>query len=284
MTSPGMPFVVGSPRSGTTLLRLMLDAHPDVAIPPETPFYPAFLAVDSDRPDWLEASLATITASPVWNHYGLDRGAFEARIRSAAPAGRGDILRAFYREYAARFGCARSGDKFPGNAVNMRRISALLPEARFIHIVRDGRDVAVSLRQTWFRPAGDYASCIALWADHIRAAREQVAPALPYLEVRYERLVREPEPALRRICSFLDLPFHSAMLHHHERAQERQAEIGDLVIEGLRYDKGRIAELMHTDRPPFATSIGRWRAAMSIADVVACERAAGDLLDDLGYR
>ena len=279
-----MPFVVGSPRSGTTLLRLMLDAHPELAIPAETHFYHAVLAVDPARADWLDAALAAITQSHTWGDYGMDAAAFEAAARAAQPAGVGDVLRAFYRTYAARFGKSRWGDKWPGNANHMRAIARQLPEARFIHIIRDGRDVAASLRQWWFRPADSYEACIELWAARVRAAREQ-GPHVAYREVRYETLVREPRAVLEELCSFIEIPYDAAMLRYHERAQARHDEVRDWEFQGRHIPRADlVGPHAGTHRPLTQEPIGRWRAVMTPADLADCERVAGELLAELGYR
>ena len=88
----------------------------------------------------------------------------------------------------------------------------MLPEAHVVHLIRDGRDVALSLRATWFAPAEDLAALARHWAEQIRSARRQVAGRDCYTEVRYEDLVAEPEETLRRICADLDLDFDPAML------------------------------------------------------------------------
>jgi hypothetical protein len=116
--------------------------------------------------------------------------------------------------------------------VNIARIGELLAEARFIHIIRDGRDVATSLRETWFRPGDSFEACIELWASMVREGRRQ-ASAVPgrYIEVRYERLVREPRAVLHELCDFIGLRYDEAMLRFHERARERHAESGTSYAE-----------------------------------------------------
>lgn len=279
------PFIVGVPRSGTTLLRVMLDAHPEIAIPAETHFYPALLAVDAQSDGWLDAALAALTTSHTWGDYRLDAGEFERAVRGASVRGPGDVLRLFYRSYAARFDKPRWGDKFPGNALHMTRIARLLPEARFVHIIRDGRDVAASLRGKWWRPGDDtHAACIALWAERIRATRAQAA-AVPYLEVRYESLVREPRATLAQLCAFLELPYHEAMLGYARRALERHDEVSDWYFEGRFVPRTQVvASFANTGQPLTDEPIGRWRTAMSAADAAACEEVAGDLLSELEYR
>jgi hypothetical protein len=276
------PFVVGAPRSGTTLLRLMLDAHREIAIPAETHFYPAVLAVDRTRADWLEAVLAAMTESHTWLDYGMDAAAFARDVCTAQPAGPGDVLRTFYRAYAARFEKTSWGDKWPGNVLSMEEIASLLPEARFVHIIRDGRDVAASLRELWFRPGETYEDCIELWAGRIRAARAQAATGLPYVEVRYESLVAEPRAQLERLCDFIE--FDDAMLSYHERSRARLDEIRDWNFGGRIVSRDELIGIhRHTHDAPSPDRIGQWKTVMSSEDVHACDLAAGGLLQELGY-
>lgn len=143
------PVLVGVPRSGTTLLRLMLDAHPQLAIPPETGFLmnPLDAAVG---PEALAKQICQFpSAAPAWADYGLEAAIFRAAAAQLSPQAEvGDVLRLFYRLYAERFTKPRSGDKTPGYLGLMPLVAKVLPEAHFIHIIRDGRDVALSWRKT----------------------------------------------------------------------------------------------------------------------------------------
>src|SRR2546425_6282923 len=134
---------------------------------------------------------------------------------------------AFTRLYALRFAKPRWGDKTPGYVKHTRAVQDLLPEARFIHIIRDGRDVAVSLIEEW-RASGRVMSVTRAaerWVSKISVGREQARELRFYLEVRYEDLVLDSESVLRRICDFIDLPWHPDMLEYHRSAPERVAEL-----------------------------------------------------------
>ena len=112
-------------------------------------------------------------------------------------------LRAFYRGYAAARGKPRFGDKTPGHVADMDVLSRVLPEARFVHIIRDGRDVAASLRGLPIAPGdGGIAAIAAAWRDTIWRARRAAAHLPHYTEVRYEALVSEPEGVLRELVRF----------------------------------------------------------------------------------
>lgn len=223
MPSP-FPMVVGVPRSGTTLLRLMLDAHPQLAIPPETGFLMGSLGATAN-PEAIARQICQFPeAAPAWADYALQAHAFvDAAARLEAGAGVGDVLRLFYRLYAQRFGKPRSGDKTPGYLGLMPRVVETLPEAHFIHIIRDGRDVALSWRNTWFAPSQSIAVLVEEWARQINQAR-QAASALNYLEIRYDQLLTNTADCLRRICAFIDLPYDAIMLDYHLHATSRLDE------------------------------------------------------------
>lgn len=287
---PPMPIVVGAPRSGTTLLRLMLDAHPALAIPPETGFLRDAARLAAGDASARGALFASITQhppeAPNWPDFGLEAAALHAALAAIDTFDVAEGVRAFYRLYAARFGKARYGDKTPLYCLHLPEIEALLPEAHFIHLVRDGRDVALSLRENWFAPARDLAGLARHWTQWVSRARSDGAERRRYLEVRYEELVEKPQTVLERICAFLALPFDAAMLRHHERAAERLAEHG----ERLRSD-GSVA-LSKTERarqqqralgPPDRTRIQAWRHAMTRDERAGFESVAGPLLRELGY-
>src|SRR5438552_14137884 len=108
---PPAPFVVGVARSGTTLLRVMLDAHPDLAIPHETHFLPSVLALGSDASR--SEVFRVVAGCETWPDLALDAGDYRGAIETIDPFDAGEALRAFYRLYAARFGKTRWGDKTP---------------------------------------------------------------------------------------------------------------------------------------------------------------------------
>ncbi|HKO60953.1 MAG TPA: sulfotransferase, partial [Pyrinomonadaceae bacterium] len=138
-----VPFIVGVPRSGTTLLRLMCDAHPDLSVPPEMGFMPAVARLHSEARPARSAFLRAVTGLPSWQDANIDRAEFEAAVSAVEPFHVSEAIRTFYRTYARRFGKSRWGDKTPAYCLHMRDIERILPEARFIHIIRDGRDVGL---------------------------------------------------------------------------------------------------------------------------------------------
>ena len=279
------PFIVGVPRSGTTLLRLQLDAHPELALPAETAFGEVARRFEGSavtRDELLDA----LTGMPTWSDLAMSRDDLAALLAEVEDWGLSTGLRAFYRGYAAARGKTRYGDKTPGHVVDMDVLSRVLPEARFIHIIRDGRDVAASLRGLPFAPGdGGIAAIAAAWRDTIWRARRVAAQLPHYTEVRYEALVREPERVLRELCDFLELEFAPEMLLAHERAHERLAEMSSATVtaDGMAYLQDGTEVVARTLRPPQTDRIGRWRNALSEYDVRCFERFAGGALVEDGY-
>jgi Sulfotransferase family len=285
---PPMPVIVGAPRSGTTLLRFMLDAHPLLAIPPETGFLMQSQYIQGEGDVARDALFGLITgfpeAGPTWDDFGLSKEELRLELELVEPFGVAHGIRAFYRLYARQQNKPRYGDKTPLYCEHIDAIRASLPEARFIHIIRDGRDTALSLRPLWFAPGKDITSLANQWQRLVRKARSTAGE--DYLEIRYERLLTDTERVLREICSFIELPFDSAMLRYYEGAPERLKQhvtrvdaAGEVVVtheQRVRQDK----LLME---PPQRERIFRWKEEMTRAEQAEFEAAAGDLLQELGY-
>jgi hypothetical protein len=281
------PFIVGVARSGTTLLRLMLDAHPELAIPPETHFVPRFVK-EVERGADAEAGLAFVTGHKRWPDWGLDADALRARFEALDPFTAGDALRAFFGLYAEGHGKPRWGDKSPTHLKRMARIHKALPEARFLHVIRDGRDAALSLLERSWGP-DTIPDAAAAWKEGIEKARRQAKRKLPddaYVEVRYEELVREPEATLREVARAIELPWDERMLRYHEVADERMSEVerdferggGERITAAERAAQHALVR-----EPPRPDRIGRWRTELPADARRQFEEIAGDLLAELGY-
>jgi sulfotransferase family protein len=293
-SSPGAPapFVVGVGRSGTTLLRLMLDAHPAMAIPPETHFLPALIDAFSRLRVTPERVLEAIEAAPQsgWVDSGVPAAALLERLRAIKPLNAPDSIRAFYGLYAERAGKDRWGDKTPRYVTALARIGRAVPEARFVHMIRDGRDVALStnrrlveLRGSRPVPAERMAK---RWRHRILSARRVSQVGGRYLELRYEDLVRDTEPSLRRVCELVELDFDPVMLRYHERAAERLQEMNRERRRGSRQSlsgEERMQAHAMTTKPPQAERVEVWKGEMDDGYRREFEQFAGDLLAELGY-
>ncbi len=284
---PAAPFVVGATRSGTTLLRLMLDAHPGISIPSETHFIPELVSAREKHGASPEQMLELLTSHRRWGDFTIEPEELAERWAQLDPLTGPGAVRAFYALYADKQGNhgARWGDKTPGYIKSMREIQVYLPEARFIHLIRDGRDVALSvLKQDWGPQTIEAAA--EKWRSRVLRGRAQQPYLGFYLEVKFEDLVLHTERELRRICEYIDLEFDPAMLGYHETAEQRLQEKARALPRAhgeAQSAEKRLMSHAKTFEPPNPEMIGTWKSRMSPADRAAYEALAGDLLADLGY-
>ncbi|HEX2128199.1 MAG TPA: sulfotransferase [Solirubrobacterales bacterium] len=279
-------FVVGMNRSGTTLLRMMLDAHPQLTIPPETHFVPDLIKAVREPGATPEDALNAMKSAREWGDFGFSDEEMLTRLRALPKLKPGAAVRTFYEAYMEQQGKPRWGEKTPTYVQKMKLIQRALPEARFVHVIRDGRDVALSVLDRTVRDltAADVAR---RWKKKITKARED-APALQhYTEIRYEDLILRTEPVLREVAEFCDLPWDDAMLAYHERSAERLKEMarplpGDGRAKELSVER-RMKTHEMTTKPPSADRVARWRTQMSYDQRIEFEAEAGDLLAQLGY-
>lgn len=286
------PFIVGVGRSGTTLLRMMLDAHPELAIPSETHFLPQFIQASGRLRFNAKVATKAIRDDPHrrWNDYGLDQQELLSALDGLDKFNTADALRAFYLLYAERHGKSRWGDKTPDYVRKMKKIQNTLPEARFIHVIRDGRDAGLSQNARIVKRGKDPVpgrEIARRWRKRIVKSRLDAQQVNHYLEVRYEDLITDTESVLRRICEHVELDYDPAMLTYHEGAEERLQEMaGALPAKKGRPEREageRIKAHALTMEPPKADRVAVWKREMSEADNADFEAAAGYLLADLGY-
>jgi hypothetical protein len=274
-------FIVGCPRSGTTLLRRMLDAHPQLAITPETHWIPRHLerGVGVTSAGFATPGLVTaIAGSPKFRRTRIGRVELESLLGTNEPVLYADFVRRFFDLYGRARGKPLVGDKTPGYVRRLPLLHELFPEARFVHLIRDGRDVALSAigwrrasklaerLSTWHAHPAPTAAF--WWERHVRSGRD-AAESLDsnvYKEVRYEALIAHPAVEAESLCTFLDLPFDESMLRFHEGRRSSEP--------GLSAKKAWL--------PP-TPGLRDWRAEMSAEDVEQFEAMAGDLLDELDY-
>jgi hypothetical protein len=277
MTDVPFPYIVGVDRSGTTLLRAMLASHPDLAIPDEANFR-LKLSVKPERYEQadgidLEAFVPDLFADGMFRSWGLSEEETRMALQAAAPRSFADAMRALFLHAARKEGKTRYGDKTPQGVMVMPRLSRLFPEARFIHIIRDGRDVALShIHTEGFIPSA--AEVAIKWKTMIERGQSDGRILGPerYREVRYEQLVERPEAVVHSLCGYIELDFHASMLRYFERPLE--------VLGATQPGIGFHASLY---KPP-TKGLRNWRAQMKAPDLEIFEAIAGDLLERLGYR
>lgn len=271
-------FAVGCPRSGTTLLQRMLDAHPDLAVANDSHFIPKAIKGLSPSED-LALTPEIVENARTYRRFhrlGLPDGAVEKAAEDSKTYP--EFVGALYTEYASMRGKVLGGEKTPDYAKEIPTLHALFPRARFVHIIRDGRDVALSVLKWANESKGP--GKLELWSEEPVAVcamwwKWQVEMGLRdgrgigagrYLEVHYEDLVAEPEERLRKIAAFLDLAYSARMINFHEGK--------------TRDDPGLDAKKAWL---PATKGLRDWRSELSERDLELFEALAGDLLSELGY-
>lgn len=260
---PAMPIIVGMARSGTTLLRQMLNAHPELSIPPQTHFLTSVMQLPGGGDGLRDRFCETVTGFFGAGDFQLSSDEFRKALKAVEPFRISDGLRRFYETYARRHGKSRWGDGAPPYSLHM--LQAALPEAHFIYVIRDARDVALSRRGPWSGPGRDVDAEACDWLWRIREARQQAQLCRNYIEIHYEDLVTQTGRVLNTVCRFLDLPYTRELEQFDRTAVERTGEFG-----------GRT-------NSPDPTRIGRWRREMTDQEKGRFEAIAGSMLRDLGY-
>ncbi len=279
-------FVVGCPRSGTTLLQRMLNSHPIMAVANDTHFIPR--ALEKTRPSATDeliqgrrVILDRQLVDGVRDYYRFRRmGLSDDEVNQAAESSESyqEFVSRLYQTFARQQKKEIAGEKTPDYVRHLPLLHAAFPGVRSLHIIRDGRDVALSLLEWANSRKGpgrfdlwesDPIAVSALWwrwqVDSGREAGDILGKGC-YQEVLYEQLVDDSEQSLRDIAAFLGIPFAQEMLEYHEGRSRPQP--------GLSAKKAWL--------PP-TSGLRDWRSDMSPQDVAVFEALAGDLLAELGY-
>jgi protein-tyrosine sulfotransferase len=255
---PEYLFIGGAGRSGTTLLRVMLDAHENISVGPERKLIRSICGM---RTEWMRSSETLEEA-------GVTGEIFD------------NAVRAFISSLMENTGngAVRIGEKTPPNLLYMSFLGKIYPQARFVHVIRDGRAVSASLlKQNWMNAttgeplnycsspehAGRY------WGEMVQEIRSQ-AVTVPgrYLEVRYEELVTHPRETLSVVLAFLDEPWDEAVMAHQD---------ADCSLPKTESSSEAVAQPVHTD------SLNRWQSELSTKDLDHVLTTAAPLLKELGY-
>jgi sulfotransferase family protein len=281
MTNP-VTFIVGCPRSGTTLLRHMVSAHSQIVITPEAHWIPLWFEERRGlTPDGLVTPelVSGLLAHLKFAMFRLSAEDLISLARSRQPISYASFVTGIFDLYGKARNKKRVGNKTPDSVRRMDTLHALWPRARFVHLIRDGREVALSLMNwpkvhnkkpgtfsTW---KDDPVTTAALWWElNVRRGREAgklLGPEL-YYEMRYESLIAHPEQECAALCEFLGLQYEEAMLHYHEAYEQSDADQG----------------VTH-DRQPIVSGLRNWKTQMPTEHIERFEAAVGALLDELGY-
>jgi hypothetical protein len=279
-------FIVGSDRSGTTLLRLYLNASSRLAIPSESWFLIDLFAAfgQGSAPERhrvldaaaLERAIAIVTEHPRFRDgWHVDPDALLAELAGSGEVTLPTFIDALFRLETSLPHGGRWGDKTPEYALHMADLDRAFPQAQFVHIVRDGRDVYLSLASRRWRDRGHTPYELGrYWTRAVTAVGAAGAWLGPqrYLLVRYEDLVLDTRSTLERVAGFLGVGFEERMLDAHEQAgaivtpSESSAGVHDKLF-----------------RAPRTTDVARWRESARSAGVVLASGVMAEPLRTYRY-
>jgi len=242
-----MIFNVGSRRSGTYWLQRIVTAHPEVAaVPSETHLFAGGIA------PLFEGFQHSLRSSAKVGEVYVERDAVLDATRDLC-----DVVFAG----AVEPGAARIAERTPLHVFHLELIGAIYPDAHFVHIIRDGRDVARSIAAQRWGPEG-IEEAAAEWRDAILAARRAGLSRDVYREIRYEELLGDPASVVTDLYRWLCLEADDDVV---------AAAVGEAAIGA------------NLGGAPSGIGAAKWRDTYSDADLATFDRVAGDLLRDLGY-
>jgi protein-tyrosine sulfotransferase len=257
-------FIGGVPRSGTTLLRVILDSHPNIYCGTE-------LRVVHALANLWSATEEPQTAHTLRDYYGVDA---EASRKVFA-----NLILSFLTPAWLKSGKRRIAEKTPSNLLAFKALRQLFPDSPLIHVIRDGRDVVASrlerdraLPAQGIGPAELAATRAQEWVDAMQLRADILADsrlAAAYLEIRYESLVQTPQPTLEPVFAFVGEQFDMRVLDFHQ-VERNVAGTEEWSADAVR-------------KSIFTSSIGRWREALSAVELEAVLSVAGRSLQQLGY-
>ena len=267
----GPIFIVGRPRSGTKLLRELLNRHSQISIP----FWESAFITDYvekarllgrlDSHEVLESLIDCLSKTEFYREITGEKGfpqlSKDLWLSSISDLSYAGVVAALFKLYAALDGKRIWGDKYPHYMLHMPLLKELFPGAKFIHIIRDVRDNCLSNMKTWGKQPLRSAQ---LWVDGIIKCRQDASHfAEDYYELRYESLLREPSSELRQLCSFLGVEYEETMT-----SLERPAE-----------NLGDTRNAAHI----VGSNMDKWRSEFSPDVVKQIEEISFELMRELGY-
>lgn len=248
-------FIIGCPRSGTTLLRLILDSHPNISCGPETKFLEDLETIVGKH--WVRIE-----------RYGFEKSYWHQKMA--------EFFNSFQMEYTAKRGKQRWAEKSPNYTRKLGFINALFPNSQFIHIIRDGRDVVASHRDRWGYKAGIQAT--KTWGNDLKSAVKfgKKLPGNRYYELRYEELVKNTEKTLLPLFEFLQEPWDTNVLKYNETEHDNAPEY-ETQAESRRQSNNDNSVI-------YTSQVGAGKRSFDPFLRVLFNLRCGALLKELGYQ
>lgn len=266
-------FIVGSPRSGTSLLSKIISGHPKIGIPFESHVYPRLypwrkcygdISINKNKKRVAED---IVSLEPVKKWKKLP--SVERVIENIGGSSFHTAFEGFMEAWLREIGKKRWGEKTPHNVFFWREISEGFPKSKFIHIVRDGRDVAMSWKKVRFGPEHFY-SISNLWKNYVKKAEEikRKTDKNRFYEVKYEEILKRPKKNIKKICNFLGESFDSKMMKFYKGAGSYPTD-----------DRNE----RNLSRPLLRDNMNKWMSDINTRNLRIFESVSGETLERYGY-
>lgn len=270
-------FIVGTPRSGTTLLSTLLDRHSKICIPPETQYFTEFCnkVSRSQADEWSKTELinAAVTNRRICDLELSNQEvyAFFSKYEKSLP----NLLRAILEAYTERYGKVIAGEKSPKHIEHVFEILNAFPNAKIICIIRDGRDVVKSLLKVgWAEPGNPRRLGLFCneWSDDaaLTSRLQSTFGEEIFLTVKYEDILAEPEKNLEKICRFIGVDFETNQLDFTEKSQ--------VVPDWEKEWKSNSSLSLDMSR------VGAWRKSKDLYQIWLMNWMMGEMLERYGYQ
>ena len=293
-SDPNFLFIIGNPRSGTSLLRIMMTSHPNVTIPPESGFvqwwYDKYKNWDesnaTDRKK-IKEYLTDLRSSKKIETWTLNFNELYSLIKRKKPANYSELSKLVYIQYSKQKYNSEPpefiGDKNNYYLHHLPLLDEIFPKAKYLHIVRDGRDVACSYKKTQtlntsseYRPnlPTDISEIAEEWTKNNKKILEffsSFKKDRSYL-LKFENLIKHTKEELKEICKFLNLDFSPRMLEYYKMNRKENLE----PEETLDWKK-------KTLDPPDPSVLKKYRQELNESEIKEFEKIANNLLRELGY-
>ena len=284
-----MFFIIGNPRSGTSLFRLLMTSHTRVHIPPECGFALWWSEkygrwnIDANMLN-LDSFLDDLFSAKKFEFWNAKRDDLKANIQSKLPKNYVELCQSIYSYHAKKSGKENCvlGDKNNFHLKHILDLNEMFPSPKFVHIIRDGRDVATSYKamstietNSEYRPKLPYSmeNIAKEWYQNISVIREGLSRLNPsqVLEIRYEDLVKETKVTLERVCKHLELSYEEKMLEYYLANEEKRLEPTEFMPWKAR-TLGKVDD----------SAIGKWKD-LPLKDLQVFEHICGDVLKTYRY-
>lgn len=275
-------FIVGRPRSGTTLLRTLFDAHPNVLVPPECQFiinlFPKYGKIKQWTAAKFESFYMEVHDQWLFDFWPIDHEKVLDELKLCHPeSSYGDVCKVIYRNYESVFAHQQIialGDKNPGYTIYTEKLLKIFPEAKFIHIIRDYRDNFISIRNVEFE-LPFISLTTRKWKLFIKKFRKAAErnPGTHY-ELRYEDLAAEPEKYFKELCEFIGIPYSSAAFDFHKMGDAAESMYPKKMLE--KYQASLFNKIS-------TKKIGLWKKKLKASEIKSADAVAGRYAELAGY-